>query len=635
MNSKDQLHIAGQVAPPSKPGILPALALSAPAFAFVLASVLCVSPGPSPLMWGAFAAVAILGAAAAISYAGLARIYPTASPNNFGAIAAFFSQWPQSRAARSLGEVTSIACHFLNWVVPGLWITFAAYFAAYLLCQISSHIPVDSPWVIGLCGVVFAAGLACLALRGVRGILRIIAAACVFQIVVLLAAGFFALSHRTSSQAAGNAAWTLDSTGNPTQFVQDTMPDPTQTVPDPANPSRRIQDPFFSIPKVDPQGKPVWVYQAADAKGNRLADSHGNAIFVPTDANGKLAPLPPGAAKAVPQLFTIASPAGTNTNSQGVITYNYHVSSTSFIQPHPFSSLRNDALAQGGVAMLAMAIFQWIASIGRETKRRRKIILALAIVSPVLIAGAVCAWVHIEKAAVDQALNFFLLNASYAPPIGDVLQLVGSWAFGSPMAGWWLMLVEMWIVLLTLVLSALASFTIGANVARTDREKERFPHAFNSDEADTTPLLPQLIRAVIAANICVVGIYLFLLRFPTPFNNAYFPSPAWGPDAHALLLKLPDLLSTLLLASGLAVLLFCTSICGLYLWAIRSRADTSAPRKKIAPAVGLLMASVTIASFMAEAWVVKGEAAMESIGAIVICAAWGLGTSMIRSSRSS
>jgi basic amino acid/polyamine antiporter, APA family len=59
--------------------------------------------------------------------------------------------------------------------------------------------------------------------------------------------------------------------------------------------------------------------------------------------------------------------------------------------------------------------------------------------------------------------NFFLNSGYTMPtaaaspvPIGDMMQIVGTWVFGSPQAGWWFMFIQAITVFLALIGTTLA-----------------------------------------------------------------------------------------------------------------------------------------------------------------------------------
>ncbi len=137
----------------------------------------------------------------------------------------------------------------------------------------------------------------------------------IIQITALLIFSCMAITHRLHVKE-GDPDWTLDSTGTPTQYVQDSTPNMIQDPKFPNDPTKQIPDPSGATsPKVDSNGNPIDVMYAADAKGNVINDSSGNPLVVATDANGKIADLTSdqkkaGATQAIAEINTISYKGG-------------------------------------------------------------------------------------------------------------------------------------------------------------------------------------------------------------------------------------------------------------------------------------------------------------------------------------
>ena len=169
----------------------------------------------------------------------------------------------------------------------------------------------------------------------------------------------------------------------PTQYVQDTMPDTTKTIPDPKDATKA--DPGSE--RDHSQGRlqrqlEIDVMVAADAKGNAINGSDGNPIVIPTDKDGKSCPptLPAGAAKAVPQLVTVSYQGGIHQGPKtGIETFNYHNIARSVVAPHKFSYV----IIQACIAILILVGFESVTSMGEEAKNAKRdipkaVILSLA-----------------------------------------------------------------------------------------------------------------------------------------------------------------------------------------------------------------------------------------------------------------
>src|SRR4029077_17092080 len=129
---------------------------------------------------------------------------------------------------------------------------------------------------------------------------------------------------------------------------------------------------------------------------------------------------------------------GVTKDDKGIETYQYHPSAGSVIHPHGFGYV----IIQACVAILILVGFESVTAMGEEAKNAKRDIPKAVILS-LLIQGGFCYLLEYFAA------NFYL-NSGYnattaggsSAPIGDIMQLVGAWAFGSARAGWWFMIVE-------------------------------------------------------------------------------------------------------------------------------------------------------------------------------------------------
>ena len=305
----------------------------------------------------------------------------------------------------------------------------------------------------------------------------------------------------------------LNSNGVPTQYVQDTVLDTTKTIPDPKNPNKQIQDPNATIPKVDSSSNEIDVQVAADAKGNPITGSDGNPIVIfPTDATGKLAgALPAGAAKAVPQLVTVSYLGGVTKDPQSGITFNFHNSAKSVVAGlHKFGYM----MIQACIAILILVGFESVTSMGEEAKNAKRDIPKAVILS-LLIQGGFCYLFEYFAA------NYYL-NSGYtattaggsSAPIGDIMQLVGAWAFGSANAGWWFMMIEAGTVFLALIGTTLSCVNTGARVTYAmGRDEEVGTHFGMLHGKNATPHRAIWTLATLSA---VLGILTVMFWFCGP-----------------------------------------------------------------------------------------------------------------------
>jgi len=422
------------------------------------------APGAGMSMWVGILAALLLCLATAVAYAELSKLYPGAGSSYFFAEQAFLSKKTAFKWARVMKFVVGWASHLYYWVYPGVMVGVTGLMVGYILGEVwpstfASGYP--SPLFMFGFSFIFAFGVAYIAFRGVGGTTGVNAAINVIQITALLIFSTMAIYHR-ASHPEGSVAYVLDSTGAAVNYVQDTIPDTSKTIPDPKDATKQIQDPSATLPKVDPSGASVPVYIAADASGAALKGTDGNPIVIATDKDGKLpAALPAPAAKAIPQPFTLSYKGGITTDPKtGVQTYNYHESGASVVAPHKFSYI----IIQACVAILILVGFESVSAMGEEAKNPNKDI-PKAIILSLVIQGGFC-----------YALEYFATNyymhsgygattaAGSSAPLGDMMQLIGAWAFGSPKAGYWFMMVQGFTVFLALIGTTLSCLSTGARV---------------------------------------------------------------------------------------------------------------------------------------------------------------------------
>ncbi len=204
-------------------------------------------------------------------------------------------------------------------------------------------------------------------------------------------------------------------------------------------------------------GDPYPVFQKDDA-GKLKLDKDGHAVsdpfilsYKPEDAvTGK-----PGDAKD-PQ------------------TFNFHTSAKSVIAPHKFNFL----LIQACIAILLLVGFESVTSMGEEAKNPKKDI-GRAVLLSLVIQGAMC--YLFEYFAANYFLNsgYTMSNAGASgAPLGDMMVLVGTWAFGSYAAGRAFMLVQAGTVFLALIGTTLACINTGARVTYAMGRDEEVPSHF-------------------------------------------------------------------------------------------------------------------------------------------------------------
>src|SRR6478672_5496380 len=122
--------------------------------------------------WFGIVAALALCFATAISYAELSKLYPGAGSSYFFAEQAFLSKTHAYKFARLAKFITGWASHLYYWVYPGCMVGVTALISGYLLNQFFPNTfsgTYNSPLFMFLFCIVFAAGVAYIAFRGVTG----------------------------------------------------------------------------------------------------------------------------------------------------------------------------------------------------------------------------------------------------------------------------------------------------------------------------------------------------------------------------------------------------------------------------------------------------------------------------------
>jgi amino acid transporter len=469
------------------------------------------APSAGSAMWLGMFTCLLLCLATAVSYGQLARLYPGAGSSYFFAEQAFLSKKQVFRWARLNKFVVGWASHLYYWVYPGVMVGVTAIFCGYMagvLWPNTFNSTIPSPPLMLMVCVVFAIAVSWIAYKGVVGSTSVAVSVNIICLIALVIYSCMCIVHRMHVKE-GDLDYNLVN-GLASAYVQDSY-----------TPSGGS-----STSKTYADGSPVWVYYIADADGsvvepnyasaNSLAtqychtikvnpngtgytiDDSGNPVQVTTDNNGvpvdphwKLDPtsgnlVVTGGAATQPAQYavgTVAKPMWNTTSYQGgmiqdpksgVWTFNYHDSATSVIAPHKFSFV----IVQMGMAILCFCGFESCSALGAEAKNPKKHI-PIAIILSLLIQGGFCYLFEYFAANYFQSSSYQnTVESGSAAPIGDMMQLVGAWAFGSPNAGWWFTFIEAITVFLALIGTTLSCINTGARVTYAMGRDEEVPAHF-------------------------------------------------------------------------------------------------------------------------------------------------------------
>jgi basic amino acid/polyamine antiporter, APA family len=615
-----------------------AMALIAPgAFLWLTfgGQVLTGAPAAGMSMWLGILFALLLCLATAVAYAELSKLYPGAGSSYFFAEQAFLSKKGAYKWARLSKFVVGWASHLYYWVYPGVMVGVTAMIVGYMIGQLDSHFStgthfsasIPSPIFMYVFCIFFAFGVSYIAYRGVVGSTGVGVAINATQILALLIFSIMAISHR-ANHPEGSNIWVLNSAGTPTQYVQDTVLDTTKTIPDPKDATKQIQDPNATIPKVDSAGNEVDVMVAADAKGAPVNGPDGNPIVIPTDKDGKLpAALPAGVVKAVPQLVTVSYLGGvTKDATSGIETFNYHDSAKSVVAPHKGGYV----IIQACIAILILVGFESVTSMGEEAKNAKRDIPKAVILS-LIIQGGFCYLFEYFAA------NFYL-NSGYtatsaggsSAPIGDIMQLVGAWAFGSANAGWWFMMIEACTVFLALIGTTLSCVNTGARVTYAmGRDEELGAHFGMLHGKNATPHRAIWTLATLSAFLGILTV-MFWFCGPAAQQDATIDALPKnflykiGLFHNALASKIPQSFLWVTLVSNFGTFLLYMMSCWIAVVAFHEHHMHGFIKHKFIPIFGLLANLLCMVFYLVGPFFVNGMSWKEPYVALGVAAVWGI-----------
>jgi amino acid transporter len=597
------------------------------------------APSAGCAMWFGTAVALVLCLATGVSYAELSKLYPGAGSSYFFAEQAFLSKGVPFLLVRIIKFTVGWVSYLYYWVYAGVMVAVLAIVAGFMLGQIlpdTFNASEPSALLMGLFCVALAFIIPILAIQKIRVSTSLNLGINFIQIAALVVFSVLAIGHRLKVHQ-GDPAWTLDSAGNPTQFVQDTIPDPTRAIPDLQNPARMIQDPTALMPKVSPSGAPVWVYVACNARGSVVNGPDGNPLVVPTDANGNVLPLPAaavqaGAATAKPQVNTIdyskQNAFGTD-SATGQKSFNWHPTAGSVVAPHALSYV----IIQACIGVLILVGFESATTLGEEARNPRRDV-PRAVIGSLLIQGGFCYLLEYFAANYFQSSCYTNPTASgSAAPIGDMAQLIGAYWFGSPRAGWWCMMIMASTVALALLGTTLSGVTAGSRMTYAMGRDKEIPGSFGVLHGRyLTPHRAIWAMGLVAAVIGVYSAWFFLCGPAassaldtnlTPAMNAG-PWYRFGAFSNAKAATIPNSLLITTLVSNFGTFLLYTMTCATTMVAFLGHRSFNIFKHLMAPAVGIVFNLACMAFYVAGPFLVPGMSKHEPFIALAVVVVWGL-----------
>src|SRR3981081_1008662 len=547
-------------------------------------------------MWFGIVIALLLCFATALCYSELSKLYPGAGSSYVFAEQCFLSKTKAFRFARIAKFVVGWASHLYYWVYPGVMVGVTALIAGYLAGQLFPSVfnaAIPSPLFMILFCLVFPFFVGYIAYRGVTGATAVNIAINVIQITALVVFAVIAIAYRVN-HVEGSKGYTLNPDGVPVSKV-------------------------------------IKMETTKDDKGvettNPAKDKDGNYVFEKnadgTDKDFTVSYAP-----------ELAMDKGSDSKNP-VDTFQFHPNAASVISPHGFSF----AIVQACVAILILVGFESVTAMGEEAKNAKRDIPRAVLLS-LLIQGVIC--YLFEYFAANYFLNSgykITQAAASAAPIGDMMQIVGTWLFGSAQAGWWFMFIEAITVFLALIGTTLACINTGARVTYAmGRDEEVSAHFGILHGKNLSPHRSIWVLCVISA---AIGIFAVLLNFcggaaQTDDTLKALPQNIWysfGLFPHDLAASIPQSLLIVTLTSNFGTFLLYMMTCFIAIVAFREHKSFHGFKHVVIPVFGLLANLLCMLFYLIGPFSVAGMSWKEPYIALGIAALWGIyGESFLLSS---
>jgi APA family basic amino acid/polyamine antiporter len=587
-------------------------------------------------MWFGLLAALLLCFATAISYSELSKLYPGAGSSYLYAEQAFASKTKAYRFARVVKFFTGWASHLYYWVYPGLMVGVTALIASYLasifLPNIFSGV-YNSPLFMILFCVVFSLGVGYIAFRGVNGTTAVNMAINIVQITALVVFSVMAISYRSSHKEGAQAIHLSNGTAinynvdqvnvmdDKNKPVQDTWADSTPKTDDKGQPVYKTQDRTVTADDLDKtKNTDAVILGTLTAMG--LAEGDPYPVFQKDDA-GKLKLDKDGHAIADPFTISYKDPfTGKAGDAKDPLTFNQHSTPGSVIAPHGFSFI----IIQACIAILLLVGFESVTAMGEEAKNPKKDI-GRAVLLSLAIQGAVC--YLFEYFAANYFLNsgYTISNAGASgAPLGDMMMIVGTWAFGSASAGKAFMIVEALTVFLALIGTTLSCLNTGARVTYAMGRDEEVPSHFGLLHGKTlSPHRAVWTLSIISIFIGIATVWLYL-GGTTPAaldkHNLWYSFGIFSdPATYA---KLPNTLVLITLISNFGTFLLYMTTCLVAIVAFKEHHTFSGIKHFVIPIFGLLANLACMLFYLVGPFMVPGMSIKEPYIALGVVALWGI-----------
>ena len=593
------------------------------------------APMAGAAMWIGIVFALVLCFATALSYAELSKLYPGAGSSYLYAEQAFLSKHKAFKWARMIKFFTGWNSHLYYWIYTGLMVGVTAILAGWLCGQLfpgTFSQTYNSPLFMWLFCIVFAIVVGYIAFRGVTGTTAVNMAINIIQISALVVFSVMAIAYRTK-HADGSQGWHL-SGGVPVDYnvaqvnqldasnkpVQATWANGDLKVDDKKQPVWATVDRQVTADDLD-KAKNTNTVELASLNALSLgvgdpypawkADDKGNSIV----KDGKLTPDP----------FILSfKPADAVTGAgttQDPTTFNFHPNAGSVVAPHSFGSV----LVQACVAILLLVGFESVTAMGEEAKNPKKDI-GRAVLLSLAIQGAIC--YLFEYFAANYFLNsgYTMSNAGASgAPLGDMMVLVGTWAFGSYAAGKAFMLIQACTVFLALIGTTLSCMSTGARVTYAMGRDEEVPTVLgllHSRTQSPHTAIWALVGVSIVFGILTTLIYLGGQSADLAAldkHNIWYSFGIFSPHAYTWL---PNSMLTITLMSNFGTFLLYMTTCVVAIVAFKEHHSFHGFKHFVVPLFGLVANAGCMLFYLVGPKFVAGMSPKEPLIALGLSAVW-------------
>ena len=554
------------------------------------------APMAGSAIWFGILAAILLCYATAISYAELSKLYPGAGSSYFFAEQAFLSKTHAYKFARMAKYIIGWASHLYYWVYPGLMVGVTAILIGYLagvLMPDTFSSAVNSPTLMVLFCIVFAAFVAFIAYRGVVGATGVNIAINVIQITALLIFSVIALGYRLN-HGEGSVGWTLDPDGTPINVVL-------------AN---------------DEKGQPI------KEKDEKTGEEHWKV----EQEDGKDKPL---ILNYAGQGFQMLPSDSSDPKSEKQNTFQFHETAASVISPHATGENGNPSfmIIQACIAILILVGFESVTSMGEEAKNAKRDIPRAVLLS-LFIQGVICYLFEYFAAGYFLNPGYPLTTAAgSSAPLADMMLLSGTWFFGSAGAAKAFMLIQAFTVFLALIGTTLSCMNTGARVTYAMGRDDEVPSHFGMlhgknltpHRAIWTLCFVSMFFGIITTlwYLCGPGATAGLDTALSDSQKASIWYPTFLVHSYAAAQNIPNSFLIVTLVSNFGTFMLYGLTCFIAIVAFREHHSFSGFKHMFIPLFGLIANVLCMLCYLFGPFFVNGMSPKEPFLALGVAAIWG------------